>query len=78
MVAEIGIARGSASWLRLACLAKVLAAITLVWLEIEGAIGVVAVILAGSIALLAFGRDSAIEGRASVIVIWRFTGPTCS
>ena len=35
----------------------------------------VAGILAGSIALVAFGLDSAIEDLASVIVIWRFTGP---
>jgi hypothetical protein len=34
---------------------------------------VTAGILAGSIALVAFGLDSAIEGLASVIVIWRFT-----
>jgi len=74
MVAEIGITPGSPSWLRLARLAKVLAALTLVWLGIEGAIGVVAGVLAGSIALVAFGLDSAIEGLASVIVIWRFTG----
>jgi divalent metal cation (Fe/Co/Zn/Cd) transporter len=51
-----------------------LAALTLVWLGIEGAIGVVAGLLGGSIALVAFGLDSAIEGLASVIVIWRFTG----
>lgn len=30
--------------------------------------------LAGSVALLGFGLDSAIEGLASVIIIWRFTG----
>src|SRR5215468_2438749 len=74
MVADIGIAPGSASWLRLARLAKFLAALTLVWLGIEGAIGVVAGVLAGSIALVAFGLDSAIEGLASIIVLWRFTG----
>ena len=34
----------------------------------------VAGISAGSIAVVAFGLDSAIEGLASVIVIWRFTG----
>ena len=39
----------------------------------QGAVGVVAGVLAGSIALVAFGLDSAIEGLASVIVIWRFT-----
>jgi hypothetical protein len=70
----VSIAPGSPSWLRLARLAKVLAALTLVWLGIEGAVGVIAGVLAGSIALVAFGLDSAIEGLASVIVIWRFTG----
>jgi divalent metal cation (Fe/Co/Zn/Cd) transporter len=65
---------GSQSWFRLARLAKILSSLTLVWLGIEGAIGVVAGIMAGSIALIAFGLDSAIEGLASVIVIWRFSG----
>jgi hypothetical protein len=37
-------------------------------------IRVVAGDMAGSIALIAFGFDSAIEGLASAIVIWRFTG----
>jgi divalent metal cation (Fe/Co/Zn/Cd) transporter len=73
MVADIGVTPGSSSWLRLARRAKVLAALTLIWLAIEGAVGVGAGILAGSIALVAFGLDSAIEGLASVIVIWRFT-----
>ena len=40
----------------------------------EGAIGITAALLAGSVALLGFGLDSAIEGLASIIVIWRFTG----
>ena len=55
-------------------MAKLLSSLTLVWLGIEGVIGVIAGMLAGSIALTAFGLDSAIEGLASVIVIWRFTG----
>jgi hypothetical protein len=71
---DLQVAPGSASWLRLARLAKLLASLTLLWLGVEGAVGVVAGILAGSIALVAFGLDSAIEGLASVIVIWRFTG----
>jgi divalent metal cation (Fe/Co/Zn/Cd) transporter len=74
MVANIDVTPSSPSWLRLARLAKLLSSLTLVWLGIEGAIGVVAGIVAGSIALVAFGLDSAIEGLASVIVIWRFTG----
>src|SRR5215469_2198405 len=74
MVADIGVTPGNQSWFRLARLAKILSSLTLVWLGIEGAIGVVAGILAGSIALVAFGLDSTIEGLASVIVLWRFTG----
>lgn len=40
----------------------------------EGAIAITAGILAGSIALIAFGADSAIEGAASLVIVWRFTG----
>jgi divalent metal cation (Fe/Co/Zn/Cd) transporter len=37
-------------------------------------VAIVAGIMAGSIALVGFGLDSAVEGFASVIIIWRFTG----
>ncbi len=67
-------APGGLSWLRLARIAKILAALTLVWLGIEGTVGVVAGVFAGSVALVAFGLDSAIEALASVIVLWQFTG----
>jgi divalent metal cation (Fe/Co/Zn/Cd) transporter len=40
----------------------------------EGAIGLIAGFTAGSIALIGWALGSAIEGLASVIVIWRFTG----
>jgi divalent metal cation (Fe/Co/Zn/Cd) transporter len=40
----------------------------------EGAIAIAAGILAGSIALIGFGIDSAIEGVASLVIVWRFTG----
>jgi len=40
----------------------------------EGAIGIAAGIMAGSIALLSFGLDSVIEGFASLVIVWRFTG----
>ena len=43
-------------------------------MTVEGAVGVTAATVAGSVALLGFGVDSAIEGLASAIVIWRFTG----
>ena len=54
--------------------AKALSWLSLAWMTIEGAVGVAAAVAAGSVALLGFGIDSAIEGLASVIVIWRFTG----
>jgi len=53
---------------------KALSWLSLAWMTAEGAIGVIAGIVAGSVALTGFGIDSAIEGFASVIVIWRFTG----
>jgi divalent metal cation (Fe/Co/Zn/Cd) transporter len=40
----------------------------------EGAIAITAGVLAGSIALISFGLDSAIEGVASLVIVWRFTG----
>lgn len=59
---------------RLIARAKALSWVSLGWMGVEGAVGVVAALLAGSVALLGFGIDSAIEGLASAIVIWRFTG----
>ena len=43
-------------------------------MTLEGAVALIAGIVAGSIALTGFGIDSAIEGVASLIVVWRFTG----
>ena len=43
-------------------------------MALEGLVAVVAGIVAGSIALIGFGIDSAIEGFASVVIVWRFTG----
>jgi divalent metal cation (Fe/Co/Zn/Cd) transporter len=54
--------------------AKALSWLSLAYMTAEGAIAITAAALAGSVALLGFGLDSAIEGLASVIVIWRFTG----
>ena len=43
-------------------------------MSVEGVVAIAAGIMAGSIALVGFGLDSAVEGFASVIIIWRFTG----
>ena len=54
--------------------AKALSWASLGWMLVEGAVAIAAAVVAGSVALLGFGIDSAIESLASVIVIWRFTG----
>ena len=64
----------SEEWLRAARRARLLSWLSLAWMGAEGAIAVTAGILAGSIALLSFGLDSAIEGIASLVIVWRFTG----
>jgi len=60
---------------RLVRRAKALSWLSLVWMTVEGAVAITAALVAGSVALLGFGIDSAIEAVGSVIVIWRFTGP---
>ena len=44
------------------------------WHLIEFAIAVGAGIAAGSVALIAFGADSLIEGLAGFVIVWLFTG----
>jgi divalent metal cation (Fe/Co/Zn/Cd) transporter len=53
---------------------KLLSWLSLGAMSVEGIVALAAGIVAGSIALVGFGLDSAIEGFASVIIIWRFTG----
>jgi divalent metal cation (Fe/Co/Zn/Cd) transporter len=64
----------SSEWLVAARRARALSWLSLVWMGAEGAIAITAGILAGSIALIGFGIDSAIEGFASLVIVWRFTG----
>jgi len=54
---------GSADWIRLARRTRMLSWFSLVWLTIEGTVAIAAGVMAGSIALVALGLDSAIEGR---------------
>ncbi|HEV3377526.1 MAG TPA: cation transporter [Thermoleophilaceae bacterium] len=68
------VAHGSVDYLRLARRAKLLSWASLAYMGLEGVVAVVAGIVAGSIALIGFGIDSAIEGFASVVIVWRFTG----
>jgi divalent metal cation (Fe/Co/Zn/Cd) transporter len=59
---------------RLARRARNLSWISLGFITAEGAIAITAGVLAGSIALVGFGLDSVVEGLASLVIIWRFTG----
>jgi hypothetical protein len=61
-------------WLSAARWARWLAWASLVWMTLEGAVGVLAAIEANSISVLTWAASSAVEGLASAIVIWRFTG----
>jgi divalent metal cation (Fe/Co/Zn/Cd) transporter len=64
----------SEQWLRAARQARLLSWLSLAWMGAEGGIAIAAGVMAGSIALIGFGIDSAIEGLASVVIVWRFTG----
>jgi divalent metal cation (Fe/Co/Zn/Cd) transporter len=67
-------ARRDADWLRAARWARWLAWISLVWMVTEGAVGLWQGLITGSIALVGWALGSAVEGLASVIVVWRFSG----
>ncbi|HWI72322.1 MAG TPA: cation transporter [Baekduia sp.] len=61
-------------WFRAVRQARLLAWASLVWMTVEGVVGVIAGLQAGSISVLTWAASSAVEGLASVIVVWRFTG----
>src|SRR5256885_5446997 len=66
--------RRDADWMRGARAARRLSWVSWAWMSIEGAIGMIAGVTAGSIALMGWALSSGVEGLASIIVIWRFTG----
>jgi len=64
----------AADYRRLAGRARALSWLSLAWMAVEGGVAIAAGLVASSVALIGFGLDSAIEGFASVIIVWRFTG----
>jgi divalent metal cation (Fe/Co/Zn/Cd) transporter len=75
--AETCVAAGThrdAGWHRASSRARLLSWLSLAYMTAEGVVAITAGALAGSVALLGFGLDSGIEGLASVIIVWRFTG----
>ncbi|HET6689984.1 MAG TPA: cation transporter [Miltoncostaeaceae bacterium] len=73
-LAPAGPRLGDAERLRLAARVRLLSWVSLAYMTAEGAIAITAGVMAGSVALVGFGLDSAIEGFASAIIVWRFTG----
>lgn len=61
-------------WLRAARRAKALSWFSLAYMGLEGGVALTAAFLSGSVALLGFGIDSFIEGIASLVIVWRFSG----
>lgn len=51
-----------------------LSRVGLLWMTLEGGLGLYAGLQANSVSLVGWALGSVIEGLASVIVIWRFTG----
>jgi hypothetical protein len=64
----------SEAWLRAARQAKLLAWASLVWMGMEGVVGIIAGLQAHSLGVVTWSASSFVEAAASLIVVWRFTG----
>ncbi|WP_082946785.1 cation transporter [Mycobacterium sp. ACS4054] len=67
-------AKRDAEWIRAARWARWLAWASLLWMCAEGALGLWQGFNAGSVSLIGWALGSAVEGLASAIVVWRFSG----
>lgn len=63
-----------ASWLRDARRARALSWASLAWMTVEGVVGLIAGLDANALSVVVWAASSFVEGLASMIVIWRFTG----
>ncbi len=72
--ARLGPRVPDAQWRRAVRWARWLSWVSLAWMLTEGVIGLWQGLIVGSIALTGWALGSGVEGLASVIVIWRFTG----
>jgi divalent metal cation (Fe/Co/Zn/Cd) transporter len=62
------------AWVRTARRARLLSWASLVWMIVEGVVGLIAGLDANALSVIVWAASSFVEGLASVIVIWRFTG----
>ena len=67
-------AMSRARYAELARRVRLLSWASLATISVEGAVAIASGLVASSIALVGFGLDSVIEGFASLIIVWRFTG----
>src|SRR4051794_21344296 len=63
-----------AAWHQAARRAKWLAWVSLIWMSMEGVIGIVSGVRAHSLGVITWSASSFVEALASLIVVWRFTG----
>jgi len=63
-----------ADWLRTARRARTLSWASLAWMTVEGVVGLIAGFDANALSVIVWAASSFVEGLASMIVIWRFTG----
>lgn len=54
--------------------ARMLSVLSIAWMTIEAGVGIVAAVLAGSVALLGFGLDSLIELVSAGTIVWLYAG----
>lgn len=64
----------SREWYAAARKARLLSWLSLAWMGTEGIVGIATGLVAGSIALTGFGINAFVEGFASVVIVWRFSG----
>ena len=61
-------------WLRVARRARALSWASLAWMTVEGVVGLIAGLDANALSVIVWAASSFVEGLASMIVIWRFSG----
>ena len=54
--------------------ARALSLLSIAWMSVEAGVAILAAVLAGSVALLAFGLDSLIELASAGTILWLYTG----
>jgi divalent metal cation (Fe/Co/Zn/Cd) transporter len=62
------------AWVQDARRARALSWVSLAWMTVEGVVGLIAGVDANALSVIVWAASSFVEGLASIMVIWRFTG----